>query len=88
MIDTCNAIVVDGCIVLRGVLIDVHLGRVGQLGELVLWDVREALGLKGLQIGHVLTCEFKSINLYLQNKHLRYMVCGIWYMVYGKWYVH
>ena len=61
--NTCNSIVVDGCVVLGGVLIDVHLGRVSQLSELVLWDVREALGLKGLQIGHVLTCKFKSMTL-------------------------
>ena len=60
---TCNAVVVDGCVVLGGVLVDVHLGRVGELGKLVLWDMWKALGLKGLQIGHVLTCKFKSVNL-------------------------
>ena len=49
---------------LGGVLIDVHLvhlGGVGQLGELVLWNVGEALGLQGMQVGDVLTWECKCI---------------------------
>ena len=63
---TCNAIVVDRCVVLGGVLVDVHLvhlGGVGQLGELVLWNVGEALGLQGMQVGDVLTWGCKCISI-------------------------
>ena len=61
---TCNAIVVDGGVVLRGVLVDVHLvhlRRLAQLGQLGLWDVGEALRLERLQVGQVLACRWTKI---------------------------